>query len=362
VASGFTDPIECSEMFRVSFCVGGGKKVRQKYGDGRVLKDLTAALQGLGFEDDKGASCCLASAGSYKYQHNTDTDLKTVHVFPHVTITQQAAGSDEAPKEKGPVQLIVEFDMDVFESSIAIKVQSFGQKKMLLSVLKMVVAQLAEIDQKLMSMEALTPSEDARYNSANQVADKVEWLQQQCQKHVDEGNLTRLEQQSEANNIRAKLEALAGQAAEADGNAKKLKKLDAKKAALDTQLEKITSATPTKITIKHAMDILKLQASARHLGRSIEDNSATMADIKEHSNVLAKIDKLKDEQDEAYWFQDPDLVEKVALPTKKKGGKKGGGAKDAGWSNVSHPRMKSTGVKKKGGGGKSGFAGLSVDD
>ena len=63
-----------------------------------------------------------------------------------------------------------------------------------------------------------------------------------------------------------------------------------------------------------------------------------------------------------YWFQDPDLVEKVALPTKKKGGKKGGGAKDAGWSNVSHPRMKSTGVKKKGGGGKSGFAGLSVDD
>ena len=58
------------------------------------------------------------------------------------------------------------------------------------------------------------------------------------------------------------------QAAEADGNAKKLKKLDAKKAALDTQLEKITSATPTKITIKHAMDILKLQASARHLGQS----------------------------------------------------------------------------------------------
>ena len=38
----------------------------------------------------------------------------------------------------------------------------------------------------------------------------------------------------------------------------------------------------------------------RHAGRSIEDNSATMADIKEHSNVLAKIDKLKDEQDEAY--------------------------------------------------------------
>ena len=82
VASGFTDPIECSEMFRVSFVVGGGKKVRQKYGDGRVLKDLTTALQGLGFEDDKGASCCLASAGTYKYQHNTDTDLKTVHASP----------------------------------------------------------------------------------------------------------------------------------------------------------------------------------------------------------------------------------------------------------------------------------------
>ena len=63
-----------------------------------------------------------------------------------------------------------------------------------------------------------------------------------------------------------------------------------------------------------------------------------------------------------YWFQDPDLVEKVSLPTKKKGGKKGGGSKDQGWSNVSHPRMKATGGKKKGGGGGGGFAGLSVDD
>lgn len=45
VGSAFTAAIECREMVRISFVVGGGKKVRQKYGDGQVLKDLTGALQ-----------------------------------------------------------------------------------------------------------------------------------------------------------------------------------------------------------------------------------------------------------------------------------------------------------------------------
>ena len=43
-------------------------------------RQIVSLVQGLGFEEDKGASCCMASAGTYKYQHNTDTDLKTVHV------------------------------------------------------------------------------------------------------------------------------------------------------------------------------------------------------------------------------------------------------------------------------------------
>ena len=56
-----------------------------------------------------------------------------------------------------------------FQSSVAIKVQSFGQKKMLLGILKMVLTGLEEIDQKLINMEALSPSEDTRYSTAHAI-------------------------------------------------------------------------------------------------------------------------------------------------------------------------------------------------
>jgi hypothetical protein len=73
VVSAFGAPIETAEMMKVTLVVGGGKKVRTAYGGTEgLVRDVCAALEKLGFKDDRGASCALECAGSFKYQHDTD--------------------------------------------------------------------------------------------------------------------------------------------------------------------------------------------------------------------------------------------------------------------------------------------------
>ena len=89
LCSAFSKPFPLGSMIRLSFLVGGGKKVRQKYNDG--LPNLLAdALRGVSFVEDRGASTSLDSAGTFKYQHDTDKDLKFMHVRgPAQTLPQR---------------------------------------------------------------------------------------------------------------------------------------------------------------------------------------------------------------------------------------------------------------------------------
>ena len=43
---------------------------------------LAEALKKVGFSEDRGASLDISCAGLFKFQHNTDTDLKVTHVYP----------------------------------------------------------------------------------------------------------------------------------------------------------------------------------------------------------------------------------------------------------------------------------------
>lgn len=104
--NAFAKPLPLKEMVRFSFTVGGGKKVRQKYNDGLPTL-LCDALKRVGFAEDRGASLSLDSAGCYKYQHNTDTDLKVVHVFPRIDPEAAAAGEASSGVDAmAPEQLI----------------------------------------------------------------------------------------------------------------------------------------------------------------------------------------------------------------------------------------------------------------
>ena len=50
-------------------------------GGGRYCR---MALTSIGFEEDRGGCAVMACQGSFKYQHDTDKDLKFIHVFPKV--------------------------------------------------------------------------------------------------------------------------------------------------------------------------------------------------------------------------------------------------------------------------------------
>ena len=121
VQDAFTNPLPLDSMVRLSFVVGGGKKVRQKYNDG-LVRELTSALSGIGFTEDKGAALALECAGQYKYQHDTSKDLMFVHVFPRVDPAAAAAlaagDGPGVPDAMSPTQLLLFSEPAVFERMV----------------------------------------------------------------------------------------------------------------------------------------------------------------------------------------------------------------------------------------------------
>ena len=163
--AAFAKPLPLAEMVRLSFVVGGGKKVRQKYNDG-LPTSLCDALRKVGFAEDRAASLAPECAGLFKYQHNTDTDLKTVHVFPKIDpAAAAAAASSGEPDEASltPADLLTYSEMPTFQRMIAAKCPTFAQRKRALALLKAARAGLAETERKLSEMVALTEEEQTRY-------------------------------------------------------------------------------------------------------------------------------------------------------------------------------------------------------
>jgi len=82
------------EMIRLTFVTGAGKQARQKYDDG-AQKAVTTVLQQHGYVEDRGAGCDRASAGTYKIQHDTGKNLKTVVVFPRIAAVGGGADGND---------------------------------------------------------------------------------------------------------------------------------------------------------------------------------------------------------------------------------------------------------------------------
>jgi hypothetical protein len=115
-AAAFAKPLPLAGMIRLSFLVGGGKKVRQKYNDGLPAL-FSDALKRVGYSEDRGASLDPSCAGLFKYQHNTDTDLKTVHVYPRIDPEAAAAAAGGEPSEDAlsPTQLLLFSEVKTFQ-------------------------------------------------------------------------------------------------------------------------------------------------------------------------------------------------------------------------------------------------------
>lgn len=138
----FSEAFPLANMVRLSFVVGGGKLVRQKYTDD-LPKIFMGSLTAIGYQEDSAAAVELGSGGKFKYQHDTGKNLKFVHVFPHCTgpsagaAGEEGAGEDEEEEAaQTPEEILMRCDADDFKELVADQLPTYGQKKRLLELLK----------------------------------------------------------------------------------------------------------------------------------------------------------------------------------------------------------------------------------
>mmetsp|Transcript_68405 Transcript_68405/g.190113 ORF Transcript_68405/g.190113 Transcript_68405/m.190113 type:complete len:264 (-) Transcript_68405:1147-1938(-) len=224
-------------MVRFTFVVGGGSKVRQKY-DPNLQKYMSKSLQDIGFNLDNTACCAVECAETYKTQHDTDKNLKFLHVFPRVIITSGGAGGGGGAAEEAapalsdlgsPGYLATVCEFATFQKMVQSKTQSWTQRKALMAELQERKAAFDAAEQKMMRMEPLTDEEQELYDltSGDAIQEKLTWLSAHCKAMVENGEITMGEKQQLREQVGDKLTAAREElaAAEAENKPKKAEKL-----------------------------------------------------------------------------------------------------------------------------------------
>lgn len=364
----FTEPLPLSDMIRITFITGAGKLGRQRYDEG-APKAVTSTLRELGYEEDRGASCVVECGGSFKSQHDTGKNLKTIVVFPKISgadggLSGGVAGLsvDDAAQDESqsllpsgtPEHMVAASSMGVFERNWKPKCAAWSQKRGCLRALESVREMLDELDQKLLRGTPLSDPEQDLYDavSADDLQKKEAIVKKEMAAKVEAGHLTKEEKATLLSQVADKIETLKGEVDEAvrEGKSKKTAKLVTmrdKALARQETLEKITPVPPHKL--KHEPEIQKLRAEMRPLQKLEATAKGRLLSVKETTalgrkdEILAEIEEL--EEDSRGWFEDDDVfkarVEYWRSVAKGREAKKGGGGKKAAASG--------------GGGGAGGF-------
>ena len=406
----FAEPLPLSEMIRLTFITGAGKLGRQRYDEG-APKAVTSTLRELGYEEDRGASCVVECGGSFKSQHDTGKNLKTIVVFPKISgadggLTGGMAGlsvGDAAQDESQsllpsgtPEHMVAASSMGVFERNWKPKCAAWSQKRGCLRALESVREMLDELDQKLLQGTPLSDPEQDLYDavSADDLQKKEAIVKKEMAAQVEAGHLTKEEKAMLLSQVADKIETLKGEVDEAvrEGKSKKTAKLVTmrdKALARQEMLEKITPVPPHKL--KHEPEIQKLRAEMRPLQKIEASAKGRLLSVKETTalgrkdEILAEIEEL--EEDSRGWFEDDDAfktrveywrsVAKGREAKKVGSGKKaasggGGGAGAGGFKTAGKTKFvvpgqkkadwaKPAAAKKKPAGG-SVFSAMMMDD
>ena len=311
-------------MIRITFITGAGKLGRQKYDDG-AAKAVTSTLRDLGFEEDRGASCVVECAGSYKLQHDTGKNLKTVVVFPKILeasaietgLNALSVGPSSLLNENSPEHMIAMSSKSVFERMLNSKCASWSQKKGCLAALEGLQSLLQDLDKKLLSGTPLTDTEQDFFDAVSlaSLAEKETTLKQQLQQQVEEQqNITKSEKEALIKQVVERLEILDKDTQESAGKPKKLEKIATMKAKAQQRkelLEKITPKVPH--SLRHEAEIQKLRVEMRPL-QAIEDSAkGRLLTLKETQTLARKteiLDEIKAlEETSRDWFEEDDLFQ-----------------------------------------------------
>jgi hypothetical protein len=277
VAAAFTEPFELSEMIKVTLVVGAGKLARQKYDD-NLGKWVCLALTQLGFSEDRGAALSLDCAGTFKYQHDTGKNEKFVHVFPRVAAPAgeggaEGAGAAGAVAEAGgagagPLSadwLCVVSKLDTFKQMVEAKMPAWLEKKRCAEHLVVQQERLQAAIGKLAAMAKLDEEEQRLMDQADGelLEQKVAFLHDAMKTMVEEGRLTKDEQQQVAAQMEARVAALKAEAAEHADKPKRHEKLVEAAQQLAAKRERVLELKPFAHELS---EVKELRSVWRRLG------------------------------------------------------------------------------------------------
>eukprot|EP00927_Polykrikos_kofoidii_P061169 TRINITY_DN56038_c0_g1_i1.p1 TRINITY_DN56038_c0_g1~~TRINITY_DN56038_c0_g1_i1.p1 ORF type:complete len:416 (+),score=83.17 TRINITY_DN56038_c0_g1_i1:100-1347(+) len=351
VKQALNEPFELGHMIKLSFVVGGGKLVRQKYSDD-LPRLFMCSLTSIGFKDDSAAACEADSGGKFKFQHDTGKNLKFVHVFPRISGPAPAeAGDDEADavsdKPLGPDTILFRSSEREFSRLVDEHVITYTQKKALLELLKERISRLEAIEGKMARLVALAEGEQEMFDDvgADELRQKVKLVSAELQQMVKDGKLTSSEKASFVEQMEEKISAVDGELAkaEADAKPKKVQALTQQRQLLqEARTAAKDSPTVNLPQLRHSTELKKLYAKMAVLARieKASKGNYTMDELKrlgERSEIEEAISVLQ-ERSRGWFEDDATFDERVA-------------------ACVRSATAGTAGAKKAGGGGGSGSGG-----
>jgi hypothetical protein len=329
ITQAFEEPFPINNMIRITFVTGAGKLARQKY-DESAAKAVTTALRDLGFEQDSGASCVVECAGSFKLQHDTGKNLKTVVVFPRIqqsSVLSEDNGQNSEKTERdgdpsslflkpgSPEEMIALSPLNMFENLVKSRCPSWSQKKACNVAVSNIQEEITAMEQQLLQGTALNEKEQALYDavSADNLEQKHNMLKDLMHQQVESGSITDQEKKQLLLQVSERLETLEKEieTATSEKNNKKMEKLSHMKKKLEDRqqmLKKITPVAPAPL--KYQNEILGLQNELAPLLKLEESTKGRLLSLKETQNLARKeeiLDGIKQlENDSRGWFEDDD--------------------------------------------------------
>ena len=302
IKDAFQEPFSLDHMIRITFVTGAGKQGRQKY-DENAARAVTSVLHDFGYHDDRGASCVMECAGCYKLQHDTGKNLKTVVVFPKITLPSKPISLEIEPliPEDSPEYKLAVSSMNVFKNMVKAKCPSWSQKKKCLECLQGVQERLQGLDNQLMNATtALNASEQVFYDAVVTLDDKVAYIIQELLHQVETGTITRFEQKLLLDQNTEKVASLMN---EQKSTAKALQRKE--------RLEALDPIVPHGL--KQEVEIYSLRKERIPLLALEKEARGRLLTLKETQTLARKVDIDEEiaylEEASRGWFEDDDVFE-----------------------------------------------------
>ena len=406
ISSAFAEPLDLTnEMIRITFITGAGKLGRQRYDEG-AAKTLTSTLRDLGYVEDRGASCVVECAGSFKSQHDTGKNLKTIVVFPKIndasSLGKKMDGmglgdgdgdgvggghGEEAILTPGSVEeMIAMASMVTFEKMLSSKCPTWSQKKACNNMIGLIKDVVTSLDDKLFKGTPLSETEQDFYDSCDLsvLEQKEQYVKKEMQKQVEGGNVTSLDRTRLLNQVGEKLEQLEVEIDDATKNnkPKKLQKLKNQREKLTERkgtLEEIKPCAPAPL--KNQGQIEKLRKDLQPLLKLEKEVKGRLMSIKETAAMTRKEEIEEEivylENTSRGWFEeDEDFEERVEASrakasakakavkkvVKKVSGSRGGGSKQPiNWVVPGSKKSAKPQARKKKASNVNAFAAMMMD-